>query len=197
MRHIIKNDEPVVLSEFKRKYRNKNHSAARYDDLTSEERTRIRDYLVTEQYGICAYCMRSIENESCHIEHIKPKSKFPNVSLAYGNLVASCESDNSCGKYKGNEYDDAFVAPTEEDCESQYSYTMDGRIKPLTDGARYTIELLNLNSYKLTAARKTAIILSGIYNEDFDANSNYYSHPNEDGCLPAFCIAVMRAIENY
>jgi uncharacterized protein (TIGR02646 family) len=201
MRLIVKNNEPVVLSEFRKKYKGKNHNAAQYDDLPHEARTLIRDCLLTEQYGICAYCMSSIKNKSCHIEHIKPRSRFPGMSLDYGNLVASCESGNNCGKHKGNKHSDDFVAPTEADCESHFSYTMDGRVIPLTDRANYTIKLLNLNSYKLKTARKTAIISSGIYNEDFDTNrtiiSNYYSHPNTDGWLPAFCMAVTWAIENY
>jgi uncharacterized protein (TIGR02646 family) len=201
MRRIVKNNEPAIISEFKKRYKNKNHNAAQYDDLTAEARTLVKGYLITEQYGICAYCMSAIKNEACHIEHIKPQSKFPGLSLEYSNLVASCESDNSCGKHKGNKYDGAFVAPTEADCEAQYSYAMDGRIIPLTDRANYTIKLLNLNSYKLKTARKTAIISSGIYNKDFDSIrkliSDYYSHPNTEGCLPAFCMAVAWAIENH
>jgi uncharacterized protein (TIGR02646 family) len=201
MRRITKNSEPVSLCEFKKKHKDRDHSEAQYGDLTYEDRVSIRDSLVAEQYGLCAYCMSAIKTEGCHIEHIKPKSTFPKLSLEYSNMIASCNSDKSCGIHKGDKYSDDFVAPTEKDCETEYSYTMDGRIRSRSNRACYTIKLLNLNSHKLKNARKAAIKSSGLYNDDFDEFKkdilNYYSYPNEKGYLPSFCMAVLWAIENH
>lgn len=46
-----------------------------------------------EQYNLCAYCEREIDENNTHIEHIKPKSGYLNRCFDYNNLIASCEGD--------------------------------------------------------------------------------------------------------
>ncbi len=110
-----------------------------------------------EQKYLCAYCCSEIDEKSCHNEHIEPrhpKKGVSNKSLDYNNLVASCygfSGEKTCGKKKDNEYDETqFVSPLEPECEEAFSYLPNGQI----EGNRYTIDLLNLDSYKLRQARE-------------------------------------------
>ena len=52
----------------------------------------IREALIKEQKGLCAYCMRRIrDNSSLSIEHIVPVSAVPSKALDYWNMVACCD----------------------------------------------------------------------------------------------------------
>ena len=53
----------------------------------------IRQALLDEQYFLCAYCMRRIENEELHmnIEHWSPLSKDKDNALNYRNFLAVCK----------------------------------------------------------------------------------------------------------
>ncbi|NEP57986.1 MAG: TIGR02646 family protein [Symploca sp. SIO2G7] len=73
------------------------------------------------------------ESDSCHIEHLKPQEKFPQLALDYNNLLASCQAERSknpppplrCGYKKDNWYDEKlFVSPLQPDCESFFRYTL-------------------------------------------------------------------------
>lgn len=54
----------------------------------------IRQALLDEQYFLCAYCMRRIENEELHmnIEHWSPLSKDKDNALNYRNFLAVCKA---------------------------------------------------------------------------------------------------------
>ena len=52
----------------------------------------------------CAYCESYIEHVSdSHIEHYRPKSKFPDLTFDWENLLLSCGKCNST-KYKGDRF---------------------------------------------------------------------------------------------
>jgi hypothetical protein len=57
MKHIKKGHEPTALSSFKLQNPN-----AKYSDLGKIEGESLRNTLVNEQKGICAFCMGRIEN---------------------------------------------------------------------------------------------------------------------------------------
>ena len=51
----------------------------------------IRDALVREQHGLCAYCMKRIEpNEKMNIEHYNPVKGYKEKVLNYGNMLGCC-----------------------------------------------------------------------------------------------------------
>ena len=68
----------------------------------------------------CAYCESHISHIGYgHIEHFKPKIKFPEECFNWENLFLSCEVCNG-SQYKGEKFPDApsggpFVNPTEEE----------------------------------------------------------------------------------
>lgn len=154
MIYINKNSEPAWLIDFKKK----NPKSLYSSDEFSSYRTKLRETLIQEQKGLCAYCCCKINIDSSLNEHIEPqnlkgggKSK---KTLDYNNLVASCkkiQSEQTCGAAKGNEYNETkFISPLNPNCENVFKYLPDGTIT----GDEYTINLLNLNASWLIEARR-------------------------------------------
>lgn len=148
--------------DFWRKYRQKNASAA-YNDLEGSDegilvRTLLREHNVKQQHYLCAYCCRRIETDGAHSlnEHIRPQgqSKFQKHSMDYGNIIACCQTEETCSAAKKNQYDEnLFISPLDEDCEMHFSFGSNGEVFPESERGEYTINLLNLNSYRLKQAR--------------------------------------------
>ena len=177
MLKMNKKDEPEFFSEFKRK-KNPKH----WDILNKLENLHIKpelkSYMLKNEQKIgdksyCPYCEMILsfedsdlkEDKKCHIEHIKPKSKFGNLTFDYRNFLTSCSDKNTCGQSKGNKWDNLFINPVEENPEEYFSYNMrTGKIIPKKEnGLDYekavkTIEILNLNENKLCEYRKIYIL---------------------------------------
>jgi uncharacterized protein (TIGR02646 family) len=133
-----------------------------YQHLHSENRQAIRTLLLIEQFYLCAYCEKQIDEASSHNEHIKPQSSFPAQSLEYDNLVASCNhgtgDEASCGHRKQHWYNkDQFIHPLLETCRNHFRYDADGSIKGLTDAGTVTIEKLSLNNDRLREHRRNVL----------------------------------------
>jgi len=202
MKHIVKSKEPQVLLEFKKEHK-KN---AAYKDMTHEIKNSLKSVLSEEQYFICCYCMKRIKPHNSHIEHIKPQARFPNETLAYHNLLVSCngmnDSDPNCGHKKNAWYDaDEFLTPLDPDCEKLFTYNITGQMNALKKNGEVTIDKLNLNSLQLVRARKAVIRLSGLFDSDFEQKKQeiiaYYTTPNSDNELPPFCMAVIYCVNCY
>lgn len=178
MRKIEKAPEPIELAEFKKK-----KSKKIYDDINSELRIMIRQKLVAEQRYICAYCCRRIDSNNATNEHIKPRSSYPQYSLDYDNLVASCQDKQTCDKHKENKYDnDLFVSPLELNCQSHFRFHLNGEIEGLSERGKYTINLLNLNAYSLMTARRNLMKVL----EFADMSYIEYLFNEDESKLPAF-----------
>lgn len=137
------------------------------------------DHLLDEQFGLCCYSeIRPDEvGLKFHIEHVENKSQHPQRTFDYTNLAASAldsETDlhalkrqgaevfggHALGKSKGVDMA-RFISCHQADCSSFFAYLSDGRVVPADglsrtdDGrARYTIDLLNLNSPYLQDLRQ-------------------------------------------
>lgn len=132
-------------------------------------------FLEPQQYYICAYCEISLNKLGRHIEHIKPKSRYPEETFNYHNLVLCCIDaqqlshlhldERSCGHYKLDNYDPSlFVSPLEPNCRDYFWYRQNGEVIPNTNltpsqqaRARYTIDILNLNSLRLVRQQRILI----------------------------------------
>ena len=109
MRKIVKGLEPLAWREFR------NTPGVIY-----EAKPELREALIQEQGYICAYCMQRISLDvKTHIEHMKSRSKHPELILDYQNMVLCC-SGNTCGvshcdNHKDNEditfdlFSEAFI----------------------------------------------------------------------------------------
>ncbi len=80
--------------------------------------------------GKCAYCESHITHIGYgHIEHFRPKSKFPNLCFDWNNLMLGCEICNGSG-YKGDKFPEAdeggpFVNPVDENPDTFFKFEFD------------------------------------------------------------------------
>lgn len=166
---------------FKKKY-----PKATYDSLEfAPYRSKLNEVLVKEQKYLCAYCCCRINIDKSHNEHIEPRhpqNKVSQKSLDYGNLVASCygyKGERTCGAKKENQYDEAqFISPLDVSCEDIFRYYPNGEM----EGNPYTIDLLNLNSYKLKKAREA--VYNTIMEMDKETIQQIYLNEHEDKRQP-------------
>ena len=73
MRKIKKTVPPVDFEKFKQEFRNKYGYDARFDDLQANEKRKLKEELIKEQYRLCCYCMKKIEWYNSHVEHFVPQ----------------------------------------------------------------------------------------------------------------------------
>ena len=203
MIYIKKGLSPESFENWKRTNRQREFSA-----LRGRPKTDLRNSLISEQKGLCCYCCARISGENSHIEHIKPKGdrNWRNLRFSYKNLLASCDGFDeygfTCGHNKDEWYnEELFVSPLEEDCESYFTYSLDGRIL----GASYddkkaceTISRLYINSYELITARK-AVIDSILEDQsiqmNLEAELEWYKTPDDNGQLEPFYNVIMFTLE--
>ena len=105
--------------------------------------------------GKCMYCESKMEPISyAHVEHIKPKSKFPELEFEWTNLGFSCQI---CNTNKGSKYDETlhFVNPYDEVPEV-YLVFLGFYVFPKKGSERgeYTINEIDLNRPGLIDRRK-------------------------------------------
>ena len=94
MRQITKSAEPPELTSWKAANRADPNYC--YASLTADHRQAIRDSLVAEQRGLCAYTGRRIDIGSCHIEHLRPQVHCGRgEDVDYRNLVAGVPAPNT------------------------------------------------------------------------------------------------------
>ena len=142
MRTISKGTEPPSLTVWKRANPNK-----QYRDLESDIRQNIRDFSLKEQFYICAYCCQRIKNtDDCHNEHLEAQSVNPKRTLDFTNIVASCETQNQCGKAHKSQF--LPLTPLMAECETEIRFKISGRAEGLSDRATATIQILNLGDHE-------------------------------------------------
>ncbi len=72
--------------------------SADYQNFTQIKK--VKEYLIAEQSGLCAYCQRSLALEDASIEHLVPKGFNTILSTSYWNLVAVCKNPSIDSKGK-------------------------------------------------------------------------------------------------
>lgn len=169
------------MKEFKRKNPKADYDSAEFKPYIP----RLNEALVKEQKYLCAYCCAKIDTEKSHNEHIEPRHPKNGVSrrsLDYYNLVASCygfQGEKTCGLKKGNDYDEKqFVSPLDSSCENIFHYYPNGKI----EGDEYTVELLNLDSYKLRQAREA--VYKVLMDMDMETIKLVYLNEDEEMLQP-------------
>ena len=85
-------------------------------------RTTIRSYYRQVQHGLCAYCKQPVSLQSaanCHVEHIAPKSLYPEFMFEPKNLCVVCAD---CNEIKRNQEVTATVPDTVKDGPARKRY---------------------------------------------------------------------------
>lgn len=167
MQKITKKEEPFELSQWKCQ-----NPSGRYNELEGIIKYAIRSACVSEQFGLCAFCCKRInpKKDSSHNAHLKSRHQFPQYSLEWDNIVASCNTLESCGKYQDKNCPP--LSPLMEECESELQFSITGEVAGLTERADSAIGIFNLNNPALINSRKWAISCFLYLNE--------YYPPEED-----------------
>ena len=83
MRAITKGPEPPSLTTYRQT------AGSNYGNYGAKDE--LRRALVTEQRGLCCYCMDRIHDDgNTRIEHWRAQSRWPDLQLVYRNLLAAC-----------------------------------------------------------------------------------------------------------
>lgn len=205
MKHFVKGNEPVALTEWKA-LANEDWQPT-YGDMSGEVKEAVKESLLVEQGHICCYCERRLSAGDLHIEHLQPQSSAAVDPLDYSNMICSCQNQikrgapRHCGNLKAD--NTLPITPFDVDCEEHFSYTHDGRIQPTPQNnprAQETIQTLGLGLPKLNEMRGQAIepFLDG----DLDAADlvsfvTGYLKKDDDGCFAPFCTTIEQLFGLY
>jgi uncharacterized protein (TIGR02646 family) len=228
MKYINKGDEPDSFTRWKA-LANENWTPT-YDDLRGQEKTDLYNALLREQGFICCYCGMRItrdlsdigedtsdtDRDSCHIEHLKPQSIYPELALEYKNLLASCQAERDkvppppvrCGYKKEDWYDEnLIVSPLDANCADYFRYSASGEILPTEApdkqaAAKTTIEKLKLDIDKLRAMRSAAIdgtllAIEGLTDQEIQLFAQGVEQLNDEGKYQSFCFAIAYILNQY
>jgi uncharacterized protein (TIGR02646 family) len=156
MRQISKGAEPASLTAHRQTPHCDYANYGRKDNL--------RNALVTEQRGICCYCMGRVRNEpmAMKIEHWRCRSGHPAEQLSYRNLLGACLGGDGqplhlqhCDTRKGDRELDWNPADAAHRIETRVRYELDGSIHAHDPGFNAQLnDVLNLNLPVLKNNRK-------------------------------------------
>ena len=192
VRGSAKGCEPEELRIWKQDQR-ENDVELEYESLPPTTRDAMRSRLYTEQTGQCVYCGRRISLDAhgkFHVEHFRPRSKYPDLHLDHANLFLSCGpkgehgSGQTCGDFKGDWFEEeCHVPPAPESCAEQFRFRSSGHIAGRgASEAEKMIEVLNLNHPALVTERRTLIeSLDEDLNEDVPGDDLLRSYRDTDG----------------
>lgn len=118
----------------------------------------VRTALIRDTHGKCMYCEGKMRDVSFpHVEHYRPKSRFPNLAFSWSNLGLSCQV---CNTNKGDSFDNAkpIVDPYSEDPED-FLLALGPLIvnRPANERGRSTLFQLGLNRGELFEGRRDAV----------------------------------------
>lgn len=152
MRNITKSDAPKFWLKLIKK-----NPHLRYTELEphyKQQKTLLKETILRgEQFYLCCYCCKIIDESCSHIEHFRSRDRCPQLEMKYENMLISC-SGNTCGMKKGNQ--DFSSSMTYSSWEHRFEYSVDGHILPRADDseAGEAIDILNLNDRILVQLRR-------------------------------------------
>lgn len=156
MRTIQKGPAPATLT------RHRQQPHANYDNYADKQG--LRAALVAEQRGVCCYCQSRIRAMPAEmkIEHWQCQADFPELQLAYRNLLGAClgakdrpREDQHCDSSKGNRALCFSVCDPERPVERHLNFLGDGRVQSDDGAVNEALDrVLNLNWHRLVANRK-------------------------------------------
>jgi uncharacterized protein (TIGR02646 family) len=160
MRQIHKQAEPAELLQYR------NSPGSTYDGGNfTPVKAAIRRDLLRDQGYLCAYCMRRITAESMKVEHWQSQTEFPELQLAWINLLGVCDGNEgqpwdqqTCDTRRGNTPLTYNPSNQVHQIESRVKYLGNGKID--SDDQAFADELdnvLNLNWQRLKSNRASIV----------------------------------------
>ena len=220
MKYISKQaNAPEFLEEWKHRRRRPlaRKTGAEQWEMFKRNRAnqQLRAFITEEQGDICAYCNRRIhpgepeDDEQARLDHLMPKSSYPDRTLDYHNIVASCFGNERaerprkvhCDSKKGKMELLEVLFPTNPACEIQFLVTDTGELIAENSEVQEAIEnTLNLNHQNLIRLRSS--VLAGFAEEIPDQEElesliqQYNSRDNSNRFKP-FAGIVLNFLRQY
>jgi uncharacterized protein (TIGR02646 family) len=164
MHKLHRGEAPSCLKQHHR------NSGNDWKRVSPEDKTEIWEALQAMQLDRCAYCESKITAPKQHIEHFRPRSRFPQKTFDWSNLFGSCNDQEHCGKHKDNKscvpsYQTTdLIKPDEEEPEKLLLFLSDGTVAIRRNlapedqhRATETIRVFNLNTASLISQRRQAV----------------------------------------
>ena len=140
-----------------------------------------------DQGGVCCYCglkLQFPDTQHYSVEHVKPRSKFPELVGEYKNLLLSCHSSEferaqlketiyskkerknalHCDEFKDNK--ELNYSPLQADCALHFLYKLNGEVKGSDKEAEADIKTLNLNCHSLKERRREQMLAYSFLTKD-------------------------------
>lgn len=140
-----------------------------------------------DQGGVCCYCglkLQFPDTQHYSVEHVKPRSKFPELVGEYKNLLLSCHSSEferaqlketiyskkerknalHCDEFKDNK--ELNYSPLQADCALHFLYKLNGEVKGSDKEAEEDIKTLNLNCHSLKERRREQMLAYSFLTKD-------------------------------
>lgn len=119
---------------------------------------KLKDYLSEDTHDKCMYCESKISHISYkRVEHIHPKSEYPEGALCWRNLGIACER---CNTEKGDysSVEDPLVNPYQDNPDAHFIFDST-QLFPRFDGGKgeTTEQVLDLNAGSLVLKRKEKV----------------------------------------
>lgn len=159
MRRIVKQREPAELTAHRR-----TQVGVDYDNAPKATKLAMREALLGEQDGLCAYCMKQIEENAgaMKIEHHTPQTDASRA-LDWSNLLGVCMGGEgqppalqTCDTRKGNAV--VSLNPAHERIDRQVTYTTKGALVASNASEQHEAdEVLGLNTADPRRARETTL----------------------------------------
>lgn len=207
---IHKGKEPNSLAQHRCQHN------ADYKNIPSETKSELKKSLLQEQGFLCCYCMASISENECKIDHFLSQKEHPKQQLNYNNLHAACVGndnaplkDKHCDSRKGDRRLSRSPSDTSRPINRDIRYLSTGEIQS-TDAAfndeisdklsddpkRRHYSVLNLNHPRLVSNRHSVFraVQSALTRISGGATKSHvrellanWTQAKEDGQLPEFC----------
>jgi uncharacterized protein (TIGR02646 family) len=168
MRAISSRPEPPAFTNWRAASQNDINYG--YELMPGELRAAIKDALIAEQRGLCAYTGIGIDASRCHVEHLLPQAhcRRGREDVEYRNMVACYPAPGHVhvpfgalrkGNWPSPAEQHLFVSPRSAGCEARFLFSIRGKISAAQDdeAARETVRRLGLDHPRLEALRKEAI----------------------------------------
>lgn len=130
MRSVLRSPEPNLFVELRSVH-------TQWDDLSSQDRGRIRSELTQDFGEVCAYCQqscrpprrsRSERPSEESIDHFRPISRFPDLWLDWPNLIYACYE---CNQNKGNKW--PGIGDSYDEISNRLLSSQDSRYVPVSE----------------------------------------------------------------
>lgn len=122
----------------------------------------IQNALSISSHGKCAFCeCKPGESSNIEVEHFEPKSRYPDLTFKWDNLLPACRKCNEA-KLDFDTHTTPIINPSKENPEALLTYD-NVRIAPLPNSgeeqkAQDTIDVCNLNCPRLYKARSELMV---------------------------------------